>query len=270
MEISSGNDIELYLIIPVACAAIVLSFLGVASVKVIEGLTLAILVLIAIALLKGRKLSQEISTSLSARTPGSSAREFFWKKHDVEKVKVQILAARTEVWLWGTTLSMHVSELRPTIEEAIGRGVTIRVLLVPSAPVDALSMAAWRAGHLNTEELEHELSTNLAKLRRTAQKFEKKEGAGRLEVRTLNYLAPYVMYGYDPFESSGLLEVRLSGIRVRHAERASFTLRADTDTEWYSNFAQQMKVAWEHALIEAGEPVGSSGRQDTTDGRLPL
>src|SRR4051812_7144342 len=105
MEIGNGNDIELYLIIPVACATIVLSFLGIASEKVIEGLTLAILVLIAIALLKGRKLSQEIRASLSVKTPVSTAREFFWKKHDVEKVKDRILGARTEVWLWGTTLS---------------------------------------------------------------------------------------------------------------------------------------------------------------------
>ena len=162
----------------------------IASEKVIQGLTLAILALVAIALLKGRKLSHEIRTSLSVNAPGASAREFFWKRHDVEKVKEYILAAKTEVWLWGTTLSMHVGELRPTIEEAIEQGVTIRVLLVPSAPIDALSMAAWRAGHSDTEELEHELSTNLARLKRVAEKFENSERTGRLEVRTLNYWRP--------------------------------------------------------------------------------
>ena len=79
-------------------------------------------------------------------------------------------------------------------------------------------MAALRAGHPNEEELSHELTSNLFKLRQAAGRLAQvaaQQQCGQLEVRVLDYLAPYTLYGYDPGLRSGRLDMRLGGCGPR-------------------------------------------------------
>lgn len=253
-DIRSGKNIDLYLTFPVAIAVIALTLIGVAAEKAIPGLISALLSLLAVASLNTRRQNDDLREILQrSQAQEGLANRFFWRRHDVEQVKDLILGSSREVWLWGATLSMHVSELKPTIEQALARGISVKVLLISQEPEGAMPMAAWRAGHPDRAELEDELSTNLRKLRQIvgrANTATEQPGRGHLEVRLINYLAPYTIYGYDPFGPTGRLDIRLSGIHTAHDARPGFTLQAARDGDWYNHFKNQLDAAWRLAATE--------------------
>jgi hypothetical protein len=164
---------------------------------------------------------------------------------------------------------MHVSELKPTIEAAIAKGAMVKILLITPRGSDAMSMAARRAGHETPDELEHELSSNLIKLRLIADHLSQQADRptlARLEVRQLDYLPPYTLYAYDPHSLSGRMEIRLGGLSVVHDKRPGFTL-TPRDGVWYQHFKDQFNAAWDSTAANVAVLSGSA--PSTATGATP-
>jgi hypothetical protein len=248
-DLRHGKDIELYITVPVAVVVTVANLLGQASAKVVTAVTLALLTLLTVALLKLRRQSDRLHTAIDhLEQPDDLIGRLFRNEHDSEEVKSLIKGARNEVWLWGSVLADHIGLLAPYLERAILRGLVVKVLLIKPAPSGVMTMAVLRSGHTDDTELQHMLNANLYRLRQSAGRITSQAASdqhhGRLEVRTVDYLAPYAMFAYDPDLPTGRMDVRIAGLQVDVDTRPTFTVTAANAGRWYQHFKEQFEAAW--------------------------
>lgn len=209
-DLRRGENVDLYPIIVISLTATVLSQLGVGN----RDWTLSLLL-----------------AALSQR---------FLRREDSVEDAIRRIGAAREVWLWGTTLSVHLPAFEDAVRTGLARGLAVRVLLIrPRSP--ALAMAAFRAGPRVTEEdLEADLRRNLNRLQRLS-------AAGHLECRVIDYLGPYVLYLFDPLSSHGHAIVRLANFRGSNDDRPTFELDPERDQLWFAYFRRQFEMVWDAA-----------------------
>lgn len=181
------------------------------------------------------------------------ADQFFVEADDVIEISRLIERCEEQVWLLGTTLSMHVSYLRPALQRAITNGRAIRVLLIKPGGA-AMEMSALRAGPdgMSLEEQEAQLINNLAILQSLGRL------GSNLEVRLIDYLAPYTLYAYDPGLDSGRLVMRLGSFHGQHELRPTFQVERARDYAWFEYFYEQFVSIWNAAdpfELNAAEPA---------------
>ncbi|MEU4272962.1 hypothetical protein [Streptomyces sp. NPDC026092] len=168
-----------------------------------------------------------------------AAERFFTEMDDVGEVARLISEAETEVWLLGTTLGMHIPYLKEEIKLSVENGVRFKVLLIERDSA-AMTMAHLRAGpRADLEEMREGLDTNIAALSRIAHQV-----PGQVEVRVIDYLAPYTLYAYDPDGRSGRMDLRLGSFHGKHTLRPTFTVEADRDADWFVYFYKQFTSTW--------------------------
>ncbi len=95
------------------------------------------------------------------------------------------------------------------------------------------------------EQLSQDFEGNLSRLVRLAAG----QPAGQLEIRLVNYLAPYTLYAYDPDLPSGQMEMRLTTFRGSHFMRPTFRLTRVRDGEWYNHFYKEFQKIWDAAEV---------------------
>jgi len=173
-----------------------------------------------------------------------SAGQFFVEQDNVVDHQRWIQALDEELWMWGTTLSMHIAYLEPYIKQALSRKCQVKILLV-TAEGSAIDMAAFRAGPENTskEEQRERLEINHRILRRIA--------APGLEIRSIDYLSPYTLYGWDPGLSHGRMCIRLSSFHGTYEMRPTFYLQRDRDEGWFEYFYEQFVSVWNLATPDS-------------------
>ena len=181
------------------------------------------------------------------------ATRFFVESDDPDDVGERIERLRDQVWLWGTTLSMHISYLEPSLRQALSRGRHVRVLLIPPNKT-AMQMSALRAGPPpapSRQTQEDRLRKNLEILRSLAA-----DGPG-LEVRLIDYLAPYTLYAYDPGFDDGTMVMRLGSFHGKHRLRPTFELLRSRDGDWFDYFYEQFTAVWsESTPYDLATPAG--------------
>jgi hypothetical protein len=175
-----------------------------------------------------------------------SADRFFVERDDPDEIYRLIEGVREEVWLWGTTLSMHIPYLQPAIRRAIANGRNVKILLIKSGGA-AMAMSALRAGPdgLGVAEQEEQLRANLAILERLGED-------SRLAVRQIDYLAPYTLYAYDPGLDDGKMLLRIGSFHGRHHLRPTFEIKRSREEDWFYYFYEQFVSVW-----NAAEPAGA-------------
>lgn len=189
-----------------------------------------------------RSRSTPTPRAKSARGIGerASAAEFFVEEDQLNEIAKLIQRCTDEVWLWGATLSMHISYLEPYIREAVARDCRVKVLLITPDGA-AMTMSGLRAGPdgLAIPEQRARLESNLAVLDECSHPA--------LEVRLVDYLAPYTLYAYDPGLAHGKMDLRLGSFHGQHELRPTFQLHRDRDGDWFDYFYEQFTVVWKVA-----------------------
>ncbi|MFC6156507.1 hypothetical protein [Kribbella jiaozuonensis] len=194
--------------------------------------------------------------SYAERDLGSvPAHRFFVEFDNVDEISRLIKNSKEQVWLLGTTLSMHVPYLEEPLRRAISEGRNVRIMLIRPGGA-AMQMSVLRAGPdgLGMQEQEERLSTSLAILRRLATL------GTRLEVRLIDYLAPYTLYGYDPGLEEGMIEMRLGSFHGQHHLRPTFRIERMRDPAWFEYFYEQFVSMWTVAEPYDLEVEGSALR----------
>jgi hypothetical protein len=170
--------------------------------------------------------------------------------------------------LWGAALTEHIPMLAETLSLGAGRGLRAKVLLI--APDSAsVRMLAFRAvkppsnlsetsaetnyiDRLNEKAgiLNRKLRGNLEDLERIAESSSRDS----LQYRTVDYLAPYVIYAFDPASSKGKLVVRMGFHSGNNQERPTLWFDKKKDPAWFAHFMRQLETAWSaaSAIKEAG------------------
>ncbi|MFF3455314.1 hypothetical protein ACFYXH_13460 [Streptomyces sp. NPDC002730] len=190
----------------------------------------------------GRENPRRRSKSEQELGPVSATR-FFVEQDNLTDIQNLVTNAEEEVWLWGTPLSMHIPYLEPYLKKALAKGVLVKVLLIKPASA-AMNMAAFRAPDNDVRNLEERLSINLNILRRLGA-----HNSG-LEIRLVDYLAPYTLYAYDPGLGGGKMDLRLGSFLGDHDLRPTFQLLRARDGDWFDYFYEQFTLVWSAAARE--------------------
>jgi hypothetical protein len=171
-----------------------------------------------------------------------AAHKFFVETDKVDEISRLVEHVQEQAWLLGTTLSMHVPYLRPAFRQAIANGRNVRILLIKPGGA-AMDMAVLRAGPegLGQREQEELLGNNLASLRQLAHV------GHHLEVRLIDYLAPYTLYAYDPGLDTGMMQMRLGSFHGKHHLRPTFQVDRSHDEAWFDYFYEQFVSMWNAA-----------------------
>jgi hypothetical protein len=190
------------------------------------------------------KVAQELSGPVSAA-------RFFVEQDALNEISKLVQSAQDEIWLWGTTLSMHVSYLESYIEHAVKNGRQVKVLLI-KPDGGAMQMSGFRAGPdgQSAAEQRERLKLNLGLLSKCAHPG--------LEVRLVDYLAPYTMYAYDPGLATGRMDLRLGSFHGRHELRPTFQLHRERDGTWFDYFYEQFAAVWKVASPDEGSTMERS------------
>lgn len=179
------------------------------------------------------------NTSLKTASP--SAKEFFKRNDYPTDLKLLLNNSKSAIF-WGTAFTKFVPHMRDDIESRLTHGLEIRFFLVKPDGA-ALGMVNLRGRPEDITHRRTDLERNLAILKLLASKAP----PGRLELRVLDYLAPYTMVAFDPNLQTGRMFVWLAAIGVPNTKRPMFELTKNNDPEWFDFFTQQFELTWEKA-----------------------
>jgi hypothetical protein len=221
------DNLDNYLTITVAILLAVLSCFDIAEEKVVFSAILAVLALVSYSLLKDRR--QNIRYRL------------FKKRFDVEEELALVKQGR-KVILMGPGFTVLIPRLVDHFAGGLPPNVEMKVL-VTDPDGNAIKLAAFRA-HKPVGELRDVYVYAFSRL----WDISEKSTGGKLEIRVLDYLAPYAMIGIDPNSRTGALQMRLTAWHApRTEDRPLIELSRSQDGEWFEHFIGDFEKMWEEA-----------------------
>ena len=243
-DIRTGQNLDVLVTILIAVAVAVLGIIGVTDQSIISSAILATLALVSVSLLLNRYRDEQIENALlRIGDHATSSESFLDEEFDRQALSVNIRKSR-KAFLWGMTLWRTVPLLTESIEDGLKGGLEIRLLLIKPHS-SAAKMAALRTTHGQMNKIDMELSANLGHL----QNIARQRLGGKLEIRVIDYLAPWTMYAFDPHLPDGQMIVRLTPFRAIGRKRPSIRLSAKVDNKWFQYFSSQFESVWEEAEL---------------------
>jgi hypothetical protein len=234
-DIRRGENIDLYVAVPLAIGLAIFSMFGVAPSNLITPITLIILSLIATALLGNRHVVKELSEKLSPST-----NTLFLK--DLPPIFEDDFEKATEMWMVGVSLTTIIRIHYSIMERKLRKGYKLKALLVhPDGP--AIEMAEMRAyGRINVERAKNEIVHSLEDLCEL-----KRIAPNNLEIRTIEHPLGHGLVAIEPETSSGKLYIQNYPFKTPAGSRPKFIIEA-SDSSWYDFYKQEFYNLWEHGV----------------------
>ncbi len=242
-DIRTGQNIDVYIAIVISIIVALLSLLGIINQTIILSALLTIMAIVPYSMLANRQQNEELMAVLSnLKETRSLATKFFHKEDNITEI-VQAIRNSQEIVLWGYVLSTHLPYLAETIEKNLPRGLQVTILLLKPSGI-AIEMAAFRSqSRINKNKLNKNLEDNLELL----EEIKKRWPSAKFEYKVIDYLAPYTMYMYDPYHSTGKIMVKLSAFEANMDERPAYYLTKQDDAFWFQFHLNQFETAWKKA-----------------------
>jgi hypothetical protein len=261
------QGLDSYVVIIAAIGLGVAATVGVRLNSYLPGATIALLALISSSLVRVHSRMASVS-----RAP-ATASEILESRDSIDAI-LKLVDRSSEVWMWGAILTEHIPLLEGTFKRGSTRGFKARIMLIepnspsvgmlafravhPPAPVQAQTTAAEYVASLRetAHYLNGRLEANVGLLERIKKSFP----TVSLEYRTVDYLAPYVIYVFDPYSPQGTVMVRLGFHAGEGQRRPTLWLSKDKDPDWFEYFRRQFESAW-----QAAESISSGGGWSSGD-----
>lgn len=179
-----------------------------------------------------------IRASVSVVNGSPKARDFFSRDDYPSDLNVLLERSSTAVF-WGAAFIRFVQHMRERIERRVIQGASIKFLMMEP---DGAAL-----GMLNLRGKPEDVSSRRTDLKRNIEILDaiaRKTAVGKLEVRVLDYLAPYTLVAYDPQLPTGRLFVWLGSIGVPNSDRPMFSLTRSGDPDWFEFFLNQFELTW--------------------------
>ncbi len=233
-DIRRGENIDLFITVLIAIGLAILNIAGVAPAALIAPLTLAVLGLLAVATLGNRyKLEESLETLNRTHTGLFQEKMPASMENDLRNAR--------DLWLVGVTLNRTLNTHYSALEQKLGRGDTVRVLLV--APdgrgPEMLELREYKARY-STERIRHLIRDSLDDLCNLQQRF------GGLEVRVIDYPLSYGGVLVNPASSDGIFYLEHYPFKTPGGSMPKFVLEAKNG-RWYTFFKLEIETIWENA-----------------------
>jgi hypothetical protein len=232
-DIRKGDNIDLYIAVPLAVVLAVLNLFGLTPTNLISPVTLVILGLLATALLGTRHAVKELSNKLT-----QTADTFFLDEYP-STLKTDFESA-TELWMVGISLTTPIRTYYSTLESKLRKGHLVRVLLVDpdntAVEMSELRAYVWTNVDRGRSEIRNSLQ-DLCNLKKIA--------TDKLQIRTIRYPVGFGMFGMNPDTISGILYLKYYPFRTTGGAKPKIVLRA-RDGQWYELFRSELHNLWDN------------------------
>lgn len=234
-DIRKGENLDLYIAVPLAIIIALLNVLGIASSNFLTPITLAILGLIATALLGTRHAINNLSKKLS-----QSADTFFLDEYPAP-FKSDLESA-TDLWIVGVSLTTPIRSYYSLFEAKLRKGHKIKVLLVdPESP--AVELSEMRAyGRANTKRARSEIYNSLQDLCDL-----KKSSPQNIAIRVINQTLSSGIFGMDPDTTTGTLYLKYYSFKTPGGPKPKIALYS-RDGKWYELFRMELHNLWDNGV----------------------
>jgi hypothetical protein len=231
-DIIRGENIDLYLTIPLAIGLTVANTLGRVGDSQIPSLTLMILALVCMSLLGNRYRLVELTKSTTEGRDEVLLHEF---PAEFESR----LKQSSDVWMIGVTLGSTIKEHFTTLERILSRGGRVRVLIrdPDGATSQLISSNSYR--EFPADQIRSELNISLRRL------CDLKSQSGVLEIRVLDHHYSIGITALDPTTAKGRIFVEYYTYRLRSTSVPKLVFQA-SDERWFSLYHEQVQVLWEN------------------------
>lgn len=244
-DVKNRQNIDLYLTLLIAVVVSILGFLGTSSQQILFSAIVAVLALIAFNLLQNRRDYEEVTSLLEKLEINNNVSErFFHNNFNPSAFRESVMVAK-EAFFWGVSLSVTVPALDYAIEQGIKQGLTARFLMIQpeSTAVEMTAFRNWyRRDTQEVNSMAREVLSRLSKIEALSSSW-----PGSIEVRTVNYLPPYIVLATDPHLPSGSMSVYLTSFRTPNENRPGFSLSPRNDPQWFAFFKNQFEEVWQAA-----------------------
>lgn len=240
----------------------VFALLGIIQVDVTHGIIITLLVLIAWdALIARIGTLERIESKLDSSTSSASLRSRKLMLKTPEQA-----AAAGEVCICAIHASSAINSHAGFLREKLRGGLKLRVVLLnPHSP----NSRAWDSiTHKEPGATSREIEATLSTLRMLAG-----EPNGHVQVKMVDFLLPFSMFGVDLERPSGEITVEYQSFGVSIDQRPHVRLLRSERNEWYDYYVDQFRMVFNRGEWIIGDDAsgavapgsgaapGGSGRQ---------
>lgn len=242
-DITSGETIDLWLLISAALGFTVLGAIGIAKTQVLSSVVLGLLALLAISQIRGRKEARDLILSWSRSRTAIFETDF----------PAAYYAARVQSGYSYAFAGMTMGRTLPTMKADLvrildNRGV-VRILLPdPSKPELLEMVAASKRYGGSPSDLGDAIRQSIA----VARSLRGQHGT-EVEVRVTSMLPRIGLNLIDVERPSGSLMVQMYQTGPS-AEAAPIFILNRADTPWFDHFCREFDQVWDH-----GTPFARGG-----------
>ena len=222
----------------VAAAVTVLGILDFFQVTIVEGVTIAILTLLAVdALTERMTLLEKIEYQLSNLPSGSLLKP----RTELPPLRERGRTA-SEIVMVGVSLISAVTPNLDFFEHKMKEGCRMRFLLLdPNSP----SMATWNLMN-KVPDSQADIATTLKTLEVLLKSA--KTNKSKCEIRLSNTFLPFGLAAFDPSKDSGFMNVEYYTYKGTLGERPHIQLKRAKDAKWFEFYKSQYEQLWAEAV----------------------
>lgn len=241
-DFQEKQNLDIYITVLLAIVVSILGIVQVANQAVVLSAVLATLALVSFSLLANRKEYEDLRALLSkVDSTKNLASKFFQKDFSTFSLKERVRTAQ-KIYFWSFSYRATVPLLKNSIEEALRNGLVARFLFIdPNS--NAIDMGAFFSRSRDTASLKNTIESNIKMLSKLGNKVK----AGRLEIRSLNCIPPYMFIAIDPHLPTGSIFIQPTSFRVPREYAPAFELQRADDQEWFSYFLSQFESIWDES-----------------------
>jgi hypothetical protein len=248
-DIQQGRNIELYLTILGVVSVFVLDLFNAVDPGIVSTAVLGVLGLVAVSLLSNRRkddMVQQALQQIQERQKAPSLGEVFssWRARSVE-LEARLSQA-DEVWVLTRTGINFWSSYQNELMRVLKRDGTVRLIILdPNGIALRLYKSRFkrRWSQVKRAELMHQ---NIKALLEDLKDLSAELPRGTLEIRTVDYMAPWAIVLIDPHSPDGMIQVGLGMFGPSGEVRPSFVLRGRQDSDLFHLFCEEFEAMWEH------------------------
>lgn len=261
-DIRNGENLDIYVSIPVAVTIAILGLLKVASFGVLSAAILMVLSLLSASFLIIRKsaadtkeayigLSDQIRDLQGSIDPASVSDMFRRGYPDMSKD----FEEASSILVLGTILVSTINVYLDKFEKAIRRGCDVRFITssTESNVLDTLLFCNYKMD--DKDAIASMIQYHTQKL----YALNKEEGS-KIEVRALPYIPPFGLVVTKNDDGTGRIYVKLFSFRTVPGQYPTIAVNSN-DVGWFSFFSEQYEEFWDAAI-----PVYASTSQPNNGG----
>lgn len=242
-DFKNKRNIDLYIAVFLALVVAILNTFDLAGPKSITSATLALLSLISLSLLINRQHYHKIEGVLSTIEIGNYFADLFLKrKYDRSVVQDKLYNAKDRALFLGISFLRTLLFLQDSIESKLQAGIKFR-FIIQKPGSQSVRMAAFRSHHSSEKEINDQIDMVLSRFAKLSTRY----SSELLDVRVIDYVPPYSIIVFDPYESAGHMFVRLTSFRSANERRPFFELSNRYSTASFEFFRNEFETIWEQA-----------------------